>query len=141
MGIPLECIVPDKPILTSFDPEKLSLAFFNLLSNSCKYTRDGNRIRVKLEEQDGRAVITVTDKGEGINSDIINRIYEPYFSYINENQVYGAGFGLSIVRYVITQHGGTIAVQSHEGLGTTVAFSIPIRTNDELPDYYSRKQR
>ncbi len=135
VGIPLECIVPNKRIMTSFDPERISLAFFNLLSNSCKYTRDGNHIRVKLEEQEGRAVITVTDKGEGINNEIMNHIFEPYFSYINENQVSGAGLGLSIVRYVVTQHGGTIAVQSHEGVGTTVAFSIPFRTDDDLPDY------
>lgn len=135
VGIPLDCIVPTKEIITTFDPEKISLAFFNLLSNACKYTREGNHIRVKLEEQDGKAVITVSDKGEGIKSDVLEHIFEPYFSYINEEQVPGAGLGLSIVRYVVTQHGGTIAVQSSEDIGTTVAFSIPIRINDDLPDY------
>lgn len=135
IGIPLECVLPDNEIITVFDPEKISLAFFNLLSNSCKYTREGNHIKVKVEEQKGKSVITVSDKGEGIRSDVLSHIFEPYYSHMSESSVQGAGLGLSIVKYVITQHGGTIAVQSHEGDGTTVAFSLPIRTNDDTPDY------
>lgn len=135
IGIPLECVLPEKDIITVFDPEKISLAFFNLLSNSCKYTRDGNHIRVKVEKQKKKAVITVSDKGEGIRSDILSCIFEPYYSHTNDNNVRGAGLGLSIVKYIVTQHGGTIAVQSHEGDGTTVAFSLPIRDSGGTPDY------
>lgn len=135
IGIPLECILPENEIITVFDPEKISLAFFNLLSNSCKYSRDGNRIRVKVEQQKEKAVITVADKGEGIRSDILSRIFEPYYSHTNDNNIQGAGLGLSIVKYIVTQHGGTVAVQSHEGEGTTVAFSLPIRTDGDNPDY------
>lgn len=139
IGIPLEYVVPQKEIITTFDPEKISLALFNLLSNSCKYTREGNRIRVKLEEQGEKSVITVSDKGEGMKSEIMSHIFEPYFSYKSENRMPGAGLGLSIVRYIVTQHGGTMAVQSHEGDGTTVAFSLPIRLNENLPDYTAEK--
>lgn len=135
IGIPLECVLPDNEIVTVFDPEKISLAFFNLLSNSCKYTREDNHIRVKVEEQNEKAVITVADKGEGVRSEILSHIFEPYYSHMSDNSVQGAGLGLSIVKYVVTQHGGTVAVQSHEGDGTTVAFSLPIRTSDDTPDY------
>jgi signal transduction histidine kinase len=135
IGIPLECVVSEERIVTAFDPERLSLAFYNLISNSCKYTREGNRICVKLEKQGEKAVISVSDKGEGIKSDIVSRIFEPYFSYKTEASISGAGLGLSLVKYIVTQHGGTIALQSNEGGGTTVAFSLPIQKNAELPDY------
>lgn len=135
IGIPLECVLPEKKIITVFDPEKLSLAFYNLISNSCKYTREGNRILVKLEEQGEKAAISVSDRGQGIKSDIIDKVFEPYFSYKTENTISGAGLGLTIVKYIVTQHGGTIALQSEEGVGTTVAFSLPIKQDDSVPDY------
>lgn len=138
IGIPLDCVVPKERIITTFDPQKISLAFYNLISNSCKYTRDGNHITVKLERQDEKAVITVSDKGEGIKSDILSNIFEPYFSYKTETSISGAGLGLSIVKFVVTQHGGTIALQSHEGEGTKVAFSIPIREDENSPDYTAK---
>jgi signal transduction histidine kinase len=138
IGIPLECVVPEKRIVTSFDPERLTLAFYNLISNSCKYTQEGNRICVKLEEQGEKVVVSVSDKGEGINSEILSRIFEPYFSYKSESSISGAGLGLSIVKFVITQHGGTIAVRSSESKGTTVAFTLPLRKNDDLPDYIAQ---
>lgn len=135
IGIPLECVLPEKKIITVFDPEKLSLAFYNLISNSCKYTREGNRILVKLEEQGEKAAISVSDRGQGIKSDIIDKVFEPYFSYKTENTISGAGLGLTIVKYIVTQHRGTIALQSEEGVGTTVAFSLPIKQDDSVPDY------
>jgi signal transduction histidine kinase len=138
IGIPLDCIVPKERIITTFDPQKISLAFLNLISNSCKYTREGNRITVKLEKHGGKAVVTVSDRGGGIKSEILDNIFEPYFSYKTESAISGAGLGLSIVKFVITQHGGTIAIQSHEGEGTKVAFSLPIRHDENLPDYTAK---
>jgi signal transduction histidine kinase len=138
IGIPLDCSVPDCKITTDFDPDKLSLVFYNLLSNSCKYSNTDNRITVKLEVQGEKAVITVSDKGKGIRGEVIDQIFEPYFSFTEEHELSGAGLGLALVKFVVTQHGGTIALQSHEGDGTTVAFSIPIRKNGESPDYIAQ---
>lgn len=135
IGIPLTCTVPEKPLFTIFDPNKLALALFNLISNSCKFSREGNHIRVRLEEQGNKAVVSVTDKGEGISPQIIDHIFEPYFSHWSENNVAGAGLGLSIVRQVAVEHHGTIAVHSREGDGTTVAFTLPIRSDENLPNY------
>jgi Signal transduction histidine kinase len=138
IGIPLECSAPEHKIITDFDPDKLSLVFYNLFSNSCKYSRADNRISVKLEVQGEKAVITVSDKGKGIKGEFIDRIFEPYFSFTEEHELSGAGLGLAIVKFVVTQHAGTIAMQSHEGDGTTVAFSIPIRKDDDSPDYIAQ---
>lgn len=138
INIELDYIVPEKNIITVFDPDRLSTAIINLISNSCKYTRDGNHIVVKLEDHGEKAVISVSDKGQGIKSEIMGRIFDPYFSFRNESELSGAGLGLSIVKFIVTQHGGTVALQSKEGEGTTVALSLPIRVDVNMPDYIAK---
>lgn len=135
-GVPLTWSVPEEPVITAFDRAKLSSAFFNLISNSCRYCKDGNAIRVKLECQGDKAVVTVTDRGGGISGDTIDRIFEPYFSDSQRGEFScGAGLGLSIVKNVIVAHGGTIAVRSEPGMGTTMAFTLPVKTDDKLSNY------
>lgn len=135
IGITFEYNISVVTLPTIFDPEKLTLALCNLLSNSCRFTKEQNKITVKLEVLNDKALITVTDKGLGIKSDIIERIFEPYFSYNADGGMQGSGLGLAIVKYVATQHGGTVAVQSDEGKGTRVAFTLPIKTDPSLPEY------
>lgn len=136
IGIPLKIEVPDEKVITVFDSEKLSTAILNLISNACKYTREGNKIKVKLEMTSNNAVVTVTDSGMGIQDDIINHIFERNFSYNPQGLPYnGNGMGLSIVKNIIAMHGGTIAVGSQEGKGTKVAFTLPIKTDKAVQDY------
>lgn len=139
-GVKLSYHLPKQNIITAFDPAKLSVVFFNLFSNSCKYTQEGNQIKVKLEQRDRQVVITIADQGMGVSNDIIDRIFEPYFSFNpNGNPFGGAGLGLTLARYIVLQHGGTIAVKSREGEGTTVAFVLPIRQVGDIPDYTAEK--
>lgn len=138
IGIKLEYAVPEQNIITMFDPDRMTTAIVNLISNSCKYTREENYITVKLETRGKKAVISVTDRGTGIKSGIIGKIFDPYFSFRNNSPVSGAGLGLSIVKYIITQHGGTIALQSRENEGTTVALSLPIAVDENIPDYVTK---
>lgn len=136
VDIPLTCEVPDRTIITAFDPTRLSGVFFNLFSNSCKYTRPGNSIRVRLEESGGNIRITVSDKGMGVRDEHISQIFDPYFSYDPGGRMYaGNGLGLAIVKNIIRLHGGTVAVQSRENEGTRVAFTLPVHPMDNLPDY------
>lgn len=135
IGITFEYNIPGVSLTTIFDPEKLTLALCNLLSNSCRFTKENNKITVKLEALNDKVLITVTDKGLGIKSDIIEKIFEPYFSYNADGGLQGSGLGLAIVKYVATQHGGTVAVSSEEGRGTRVAFTLPIKEDTSLPEY------
>lgn len=136
VGVPLACEAPSRKILTAFDPARLSSVFFNLFSNSCKYSRSGNHIRVRLDESEGNARITVTDSGMGIPPDTLEHIFEPYYSREPDGRMYGgSGLGLSIARYIVQLHGGTIAVQSREEEGTTVAFTLPVAPLTDAPDY------
>lgn len=136
VDIPLAYEIPDRKIITAFDPTRLAAVFFNLFSNACKYTRPGNSIRVRLEESGGNIRVTVSDKGVGIRNENISQIFDPYFSYDPGGRMYaGNGLGLAIVKNVIRLHGGTVAVQSRENEGTRFAFTLPVRPVDNLPDY------
>ncbi|MDR3645747.1 MAG: HAMP domain-containing sensor histidine kinase, partial [Clostridia bacterium] len=136
IGIPLEAEIPQERLFVSFDPQKLSTVFLNLISNACKYTCEGNRIKVKAEAHGSQVVVAVTDKGAGINPELLQYIFKPYFTRDPEGGLYGgAGIGLSLVKCIVALHGGTVAVRSEPGTGTTVAFTIPVRVDSSLPDY------
>lgn len=136
INIPLDAEIPEKCVVLTFDPQKLSTAFLNMISNSCKYTREGNRIKVRLQIMDRQVVVTVSDRGQGIKPDLLPYIFHPYFTYDPEGKPYsGAGLGLTIAKYIIALHAGTVAVQSKEGEGTSVSFTLPIVTDDTLPEY------
>jgi hypothetical protein len=136
MGIPLTADVPGGCVMALFDPPRLSTAVLNLISNSCRFTRSGNEIAVKLAVTGGSAVVTVTDKGAGIKSELIGRVFESNFSFDPAGLPYGGnGQGLAIMRNIIAMHGGTVALASREGEGTRVAFTLPLGGDDRAPDY------
>lgn len=136
IGIPLDFVVPSEKIITSFDPSRLSSCLFNLISNACKFTREGNKIRVKLELLQCNVVISVSDSGIGMKENVIEHIFKPYFSFDPNGRPYGgSGLGLTIAKSIITLHGGTIAVESRENEGTRLAFTLPVKYEEDLPDY------
>lgn len=136
VDIPLDIDIPDKEVFTVFDPVKLSTAILNIVSNSCKYTRSGNTIKIKLEVMDNQAVVTISDRGAGIEKEILGRIFEPYFSHQPEGDSRSCGgLGLTIAKQIIALHGGTIAVESRKSEGTRVAFALPLKPDDNAPDY------
>jgi two-component sensor histidine kinase len=131
--IPLSCTVSGPDIYLLADPDKLSVALLQLFSNSCRFTRPGNRIDVAVGREDNRAIVTVSDRGLGIPPDIQSKVFEPFFSYDHFGRPFaGTGLGLSIVRYSVSQHGGAVALSSVEGQQTTVALQFPIRDDPDL---------
>lgn len=149
-GIALSVSLPEEPVLLPADPDGLLTALLHLISNACRYTRDGNRIDLSLSAGESTAVVTVSDRGLGIPAELTARVFEPFFSYDWDGRPYaGAGLGLTLVRYIAARHGGTVALTSAEGEGTTVALSLPLldrgplelrsppRVADLLRDRYS----
>lgn len=105
---------------------QLHQVFMNLLTNAAQALGDrghGGTIRVTTERKDGKAVITVADDGPGIPSELLPRIFDPFFTTKDVGQ--GSGLGLSIVHGIVERHGGTIAVDSAVGSGTTFTVSLP----------------
>lgn len=131
VGIGLKATLPEHPVLISGDSQRLLHALLHLLSNSCRFTREENEIAIALTDDGQNAVVTLSDRGLGIPSELIGRVCEPFFSYDHEGMPFaGAGLGLTIARYLIAQHGGALAITSQEGVGTTVAVRLPLLTDD-----------
>jgi two-component system sensor histidine kinase HydH len=104
------------------DKESLRSVFTNLLINGLQATDGaGGKILVKLSNDGPRAHIEITDSGRGIAAEDISKVFEPYFS----TKETGTGLGLAIVKKAIDDHGGTIAVISKQGSGTTFTITLP----------------
>ncbi|QAA32104.1 MASE3 domain-containing sensor histidine kinase [Clostridium manihotivorum] len=111
----------------AFDNDKIERIMLNLLSNSIKFTKEGDDILVFLEDRDEYVDIIVKDTGAGIPSDKLDIIFERYRQaegpLCKENQ--GTGIGLSLVKSLVELHGGSIAVSSKFGEGTEFRITLP----------------
>lgn len=97
----------------------------NLVENAYKYTPDGGTIRVSLHRDGENAVLTVADNGIGIEADDLAHIWDRFWQADPSRGTYsGSGLGLSIVKQIAEVHGGTIAVESEFGKGTSFTFTM-----------------
>ena len=125
--IPLETEVPPEPVLVVADEAQLIFAVLHLLSNSCRYTRPGNRIVLRLATDGGSAVLTVSDAGMGIGPAVLARVGEPYFSLDGDGAPdTGTGLGVSVAAQIVRAAGGTFALTSAPGEGTTAVIRLPL---------------
>jgi len=120
------------PMLCDFD--KISKAMFNLISNSCIFCEEESEVSVSVKFTAKNAIVSVSDTGFGIPVDMQQRVFDPFVSFdFDGKRSAGIGLGLSLVKNTIYQHNGTITLNSTVGLGTTIAFSIPIIDDMDLP--------
>jgi len=114
---------------TIADPTRLQQVIWNLLSNAVKFTPKGGKISVNAHRTTSHVQITVSDTGEGIDPQFLPHIFEPFRQGENPStRVHGGlGLGLSIVRYLIEAHGGTVSAESNgRGHGATFTVTLPI---------------
>jgi len=100
----------------------------NLMDNAIKFTPPGGRITVTIGRKDPeRAIISVSDTGEGIPAEILIRLFEPFYqaSRMPGTHAKGLGLGLSIVKTLVELHGGTISVKSDVGKGSEFCIVTP----------------
>ncbi|QDG53598.1 PAS domain S-box protein [Persicimonas caeni] len=106
---------------------RLTQVFVNLLINAVQSIEVGHRSEHKISVRgymdDGEVVVQVSDNGRGIPDAIVQRIFEPFFTTKEVGQ--GTGMGLSICYGIVTDLGGTISVDSEEGVGTTFEVRLP----------------
>lgn len=126
--------IPQGVLPLSCDQSKLTCAIMCVLSNSCEYTKEGNYIDIRVRKIENNVSIFISDHGVGIPPHVQPHVFEPYFSYSNQQGPFtGNGLGLPTAKYAICALGGTMALTSVENEGTTVVFSLPIIDNDILP--------
>src|SRR6266704_240257 len=110
------------------DRAQLGLLLSNLVDNALRYTGARGTVRIRLDSIDGKVVLEVADTGEGIPAKELPRIFERFYRVdkARARQTGGTGLGLAIVRHVAESHGGTVAVESKVGRGTTFSVTIPV---------------
>jgi len=111
------------------DRSKLTQVIDNLISNAVKFTSDGGEVTVVVEQQFDTVTVAVSDTGIGIPSEDLDRLFERFFRADNarKNQIPGTGLGLSVSLGLVELHGGSLAVESAEGVGTTMTVTLPKR--------------
>ncbi len=96
-----------------------------LLDNAIRHTPAGGEIKVALTQSGPKTLLTVADNGEGIASEYHEKIFDRFFQVDRSRNDSGAGLGLAIAKWIVESHGGTIAVQSAPGEGTTFTVGLP----------------
>ncbi len=120
---------PDLPPALA-DVDRQVQVLENLLSNAAKFSPAGTPISVRIEHRENRLRVRVRDQGRGIPTHDLDKVFEP-FSRLDSREsdkVSGTGLGLYVTRMLIEGQGGTIAIASTPGQGTTVTYTVPIAT-------------
>ena len=105
------------------DPDQLSQVMINLIMNAIHAMPDGGSLRIAIASADDTVKLTVTDSGHGIPADSLKKVFEPFFTTKEFGK--GTGLGLTVVKGILEEHGGSIAVESQEGKGTTFTILLP----------------
>jgi signal transduction histidine kinase len=109
------------------DADSLATAIINLLENAYKYTGEPKRIILRGRSEGDRVIFEVQDNGIGIPARHLKKIFRRFYQVDQSlsRATGGCGLGLSIVDFIVTAHGGRIAVQSVPGKGSTFSISLP----------------
>jgi two-component system phosphate regulon sensor histidine kinase PhoR len=109
------------------DRDALKQAILNLLTNAMKYSSQSRDIRLRLLQENGEALIQISDQGIGIPPHEHSRIFEKFYrASVRENQsISGTGLGLALVAHIVRGHGGTVQVESSPSNGSTFSIRLP----------------
>lgn len=118
------------PIIEA-DAEELRSCFSNLILNAYEAMPNGGQLRIDCYCHKNEVEITIADTGNGIDSEPIERIFEPYFS----TKEIGTGLGLAIVKRIIESHNGQISIESSLGVGTTFYIRLPFSPRQSLSSF------
>jgi signal transduction histidine kinase len=124
----IEYVGASEPARVSGDELRLEQALQNLLQNAVKYSPDGGAIIVRVERDDDKASVSVSDAGIGIPPEALPRLFHRFYRAPNVDPQHfsGLGVGLYVVKEIVGLHGGTIDVSSELGAGSTFVFTIPL---------------
>ncbi len=128
-GHRLQVELPQEPVWLMADATRLAQVFVNLLNNAAKFTDPGGRIGLHASRQDGELVVRVTDSGLGISADMLPVIFDMFAQADRslERAHAGLGVGLSLARYLVEVHGGSITASS-AGAGRGSEFTVRLPT-------------
>jgi two-component system CheB/CheR fusion protein len=134
-GTVIRLTLPDEPVLVDADPVRLEQVLLNLISNAHEHAPDTTSIDVSLRAVDGSAKIEVRDYGPGIPAGELGQLFSRFYQVtsLERRSKNGLGLGLYIAREIVTEHGGTITVESEPGAGARFVVRLPLLRTVEAP--------
>ncbi len=127
-GVQLERTGQDSLLGLRGDEKKFKQIVINLLSNAIKFTPEGGKVTLSAEvEDDGSLKLVVSDTGIGIAAEDLDKVMVPFAQAdsAHSRKFQGTGLGLPISRAFVELHGGSLTMESEEGVGTTVTVRFP----------------
>ncbi|EFH90438.1 sensor histidine kinase [Ktedonobacter racemifer] len=111
------------------DADMITRVVSNLCDNALQHTPSGGQVVVDAQVQGAELLISVTDTGKGIPSELLARIFERFYRIDGSRQAQGgggSGLGLSIVRAIVEAHGGRVWAENAPGMGARIIFTLPL---------------
>ncbi len=126
-GVLMSVHLFDKPININMQKGLMRVAVFHVLRNAIDASCEGGLIQLNTSLENDNVVLTISDKGTGINAEDIEKIFDTFYSTKSKR----FGMGLPLVKQIVTEHLGEIKVESEVGKGTTFEMIFPSRWKDE----------
>jgi len=122
----------EKDLYVRGDRAQLHAAVSNLVENAVRYSPDGSKVTVSAVEHEDVIRISIADRGVGISTQELDRIFERFYRVdpARARNTGGTGLGLSIVKHVAASHGGSVEVWSEPGSGSTFTLVLPAWTHE-----------
>jgi signal transduction histidine kinase len=122
-GIKLFPDISEKPLKINMQRDLWRVALLQVARNAIEATSSGGEITITTYTENDNVIISVSDTGHGIPEDEIEKIFDPFFT----TKMHRYGMGLPLVKQIISEHMGTIQLESKEGKGTTLRMVFPAR--------------
>ncbi len=128
-GVKMDVATSNAPVVVVVDRSRIRQLILNLVENAVKYTPRGGSVQVRLGQEDGKVTVTVADSGIGIAPGDLPHVFDRFWradtARTRTGERPGTGLGLAICKWIAEAHGGSIAVSSRPGRGTTFVVSLP----------------
>jgi two-component system heavy metal sensor histidine kinase CusS len=113
------------------DPALFNRAVGNLIENALRFTSDGGNIRISITSREGNTEVSVHDTGSGITPEHLPRVFDRFYRGDASRSSAGTGLGLALVKSIVDLHGGSVAIESKPGHGTTVTLTLPAKAETD----------
>jgi signal transduction histidine kinase len=120
-GVDVDVTLPDDAPEVMVDGNQLRQALLNILRNAIEASPDGSTVTVAVSRADETARIEVSDRGPGIDADLLDKIFEPFFTTKSN----GTGIGLAMTQQIVEEHDGRLAVEEADGGGARFVIELP----------------
>lgn len=118
---------PSEPVVALVNPQELKQVLLNLVVNALESVDEGGWVRIYCQRRDSEVQIVVEDNGIGMSEDVLENLFEPFYTRSRTGK--GTGLGLSISHLIISQHGGTLTASSDgAGKGACMTVRLPAQT-------------